>query len=240
MSRTFLTADWRKLIMAQYAVDPAILAPFVPAGTEIDLYQGECFVSIVGFLFDNVRVKGIRVPFHVRFEEINLRFYVLRREPYGPYKRGVVFIREFVPRTAISLVARKVYEEPYAVLPTSHSIKRVGNSLDVRYSWNFRRKWQTLAVEASPVPQPIAPGSEEAFLTERYWGYTRRSEGGTSEYEVQHPAWQSYPITRHRIYGDFGAAFGPAFVGLNRREPSSVLLADGSPVSVMSGTRLKH
>jgi len=239
MSRIFLTAEWRKLIMAQYTVDPAILEPFVPAGTEIDLYQGKCLVSVVGFLFDHVRVKRIRVPFHARFEEINLRFYVLRKEAYGPYKRGVVFIREFVPRTCISLVARKVYEEPYAVLPTSHSIKRVGNSLDVRYSWLFRKKWQTMSVEASQIPQPIAPGSEEAFLTEHYWGYTRRQEGGTSEYEVQHPAWQVYPITRHRIYVDYATVFGPAFSGLNRREPDSVLLAEGSPVSVMSGTRLK-
>jgi len=239
MSQTFLTAEWRKLIMAQYIVDPAILAPFVPAGTEIDLYQGQCFVSLVGFLFDQVRVKRIRVPFHARFEEINLRFYVLRREAYGPYKRGVVFLREFVPRSAIAMVARKVYEEPYEVLPTSHSIKRVGVSLDVRYSWFFRRKWQTLSVEASQVPQPIVQGSEEAFVTEHYWGYTRRRKGATSEYEVRHPAWQIYPITRHRIYVDFATVFGPAFAGLNSREPASVLLAEGSPVSVMSGARLK-
>jgi uncharacterized protein len=239
MSQIFLTAEWRKLIMAQYTVDPAILAPFVPPGTEIDLYQGQCFVSLVGFLFDRVRVKRMRVPFHARFEEINLRFYVLRKETYGPYKRGVVFIREFVPRSGIALVARKFYEEPYEVLPTSHSIKRVGISLDVRYSWLFRKKWQTLSVEASQVPQPIVQGSEEAFLTEHYWGYTRRPKGGTAEYEVRHPAWQIYPITRHRIYVDFAAIFGPAFAGIKSQEPASILLAEGSPVSVMSGTRLK-
>lgn len=225
--------------MAQYIVDPAILAPYVPPGTELDLYQGSCYVSLVGFLFDRVRLKRIPVPFHTHFEEINLRFYVVRKEPYGPYKRGVVFIREFVPRTCIAAIARKFYEEPYEVLPASHSIKHVGNSLDVRYSWLFRRKWQTISVEASQTPQAIAPGSEEAFITEHYWGYTKRSKGNTSEYEVRHPSWEIYPITRHRIYVDFGAVFGSAFASLNRQQPASVLLAEGSPVSVLSGKRLK-
>jgi uncharacterized protein YqjF (DUF2071 family) len=238
MPRTFLTAEWRKLIMAQYTVDPVILAPLLPAGTELDLFEGNCYVSLVGFLFDRVRVKGLPIPFHMRFEEINLRFYVLRRLKDGSIRRGVVFVREFVPRSAIAVVARKIYEESYEVLPTSHSIKRVGNSLDVRYSWLFRRKWQTLSVEAFPVAQPLAPESEEAFIFEHYWGYTRRTRGGTSEYEVRHPSWEIYPVVRHRIYVDFGAVFGADFAALNRQPPSSVLLAEGSAISVLSGTRL--
>jgi uncharacterized protein YqjF (DUF2071 family) len=78
MASTFLTAEWRKLIMAQYIVDPATLAPWLPSGVELDLYQGQCYVSLVGFLFDKVRIKGLPIPFHTRFEEINLRFYVRR------------------------------------------------------------------------------------------------------------------------------------------------------------------
>ena len=102
---TFLTAEWRKLIMAQYTVDPATLAPWLPAGVELDFYKDRCYVSLVGFLFDEVRVKGLRIPFHTKFEEVNLRFYVKRTDPDGTQKRGVVFIREFVPRAAITLIA---------------------------------------------------------------------------------------------------------------------------------------
>jgi uncharacterized protein YqjF (DUF2071 family) len=238
MPRTFLTAEWRKLIMTQYAIDPAILAPLLPAGTELDLFAGRCYVSLVGFLFDRVRVKGLPIPFHRRFEEINLRFYVLRRLKDGYIRRGVVFVREIVPRRAIAVIARRIYEEPYAVLPTSRSIERVGDSLNVCYSWLFRGQWQTLSVEASPIAQPLAPQSEEAFIFEHYWGYTRRTSGGTAEYEVRHPSWEVYPVVRHGIHVDFGAIFGPDFAALNRQPPGSVLLAEGSAISVLSVTRI--
>jgi uncharacterized protein YqjF (DUF2071 family) len=238
MPRTFLTAAWRKLIMAQYAVDPATLAPWLPPGVELDLFQGRCYVSLVGFLFDRVRVLGLPIPFHTRFEEVNLRFYVARTEHDGTRKRGVVFIREFVPRAAITLVANSFYEEPYATLPMSHSIVSTPDALNVSYSWRYKNIWQTLAVEADPTPQPILPGSEEEFITEHYWGYTKRSRGNTSQYGVQHPRWSVYPIRNFTIEVDFAALYGPAFASLNHQPPASVLLAEGSGVSVSTGMRL--
>jgi uncharacterized protein YqjF (DUF2071 family) len=242
---TFLTAAWRKLIMAQYEVAPATLAPWLPHGVELDRYQGRCCVSLVGFLFDSVRVKGLSIPFHTRFEEVNLRFYVCRREPDGTLRRGVVFIREFVPRAAITFIANALYEEPYATLPTRSSILLSQGSLSVEYAWKHSARgskvarWHSLAVEASPEQQPIAAGSEEEFLTEHYWGYTKRSDGSTSVYEVRHPRWNVYALSSHSINADLGALYGPAFAHLDSRKPSSVLLAEGSAVSVHSGTSLK-
>lgn len=235
---TFLTAEWRKLIMAQYEVVPATLAPWLPAGTELDLYQGRCYVSLVGFLFDRVRVLGLPIPFHTHFEEVNLRFYVTRTEPDGTRKRGVVFIREFVPRAAITLIANSLYEEPYATLPMRHSIASTAGVLTVSYSWFYKKAWHSLAVEADPTPQPIAPGSEEEFITEHYWGYTKRSRGATSEYGVEHPRWQVYPIRNFAVHADFAALYGPAFASLSGRPPASILLAEGSEVIVSTGTRL--
>jgi uncharacterized protein YqjF (DUF2071 family) len=236
MPKTFLTAEWRKLIMAQYDVAPETLAPWLPRGLELDLYQGRCYVSLVGFLFDRVRLKGLPIPFHTRFEEVNLRFYVAHTAPDGMRRRGVVFIREFVPRAAITFVANTFYEEPYATLPTLSSIVKSLQSLDVQYSWKHRDRWHSLGVEASPAAQPIAAGSEEEFITEHYWGYTRRGNGSTSAYEVQHPRWETYPVLRHTLDVDFGALYGDAFALLNGQEPASVLLAEGSPVSVLSGS----
>lgn len=238
MPSTFLTAEWRKLIMAQYPVDPATLAPWLPSGLQLDLFRGTCYVSLVGFLFDRVRVRGIAIPFHTRFEEINLRFYVVRTEPDGTRKRGVVFIREFVRRAAITILASSLYEEPYATLPTRHSILLTPDSLHVSYAWRHRDIWQNLTVEAEPTPQPIAAGSEEEFVTEHYWGYTKRSHGTTSEYGVQHPRWSVYPIRSFTIEADFASLYGKAFANLNHQPPASVLLAEGSEVSVSTGVRL--
>jgi uncharacterized protein YqjF (DUF2071 family) len=237
-SNTFLTAEWRKLIMAQYVVDPDTLAPHLPAGTELDLFRGKCFVSVVGFLFDRVRLKGIPIPFHTRFDEVNLRFYVRRTDSDGTSRRGVVFIREFVPRAAITLIANALYEEPYATLPMRHAIQHTADALSVSYDWRYRGTWYSVAVEASPNPHPIAPDSVEHFITEHYWGFTKRTRGFTSQYQVKHPGWLVYPIRKCLIDMDFAALYGPAFADLDTREPDNVLLAEGSPVSVDSGSRL--
>jgi uncharacterized protein YqjF (DUF2071 family) len=242
MTSTFLTAEWRKLIMAQYEIDPATLTPWLPPGVELDLYhdgnQPRCYVSLIGFLFDRVRVKGIAIPFHTRFEEVNLRFYVTRTAPDGKRRRGVVFIREFVPRAAISIVARTLYEEPYRTLPIQHRIESQTSSLNVEYRWRNKGIWNRLAAEASPHAQLIAPNSVEEFITEHYWGYTKRTRGTTSEYAVQHPRWIIYPIQSYTVEANLGALYGPAFASLNAAAPANILLAEGSEVSVSSGARL--
>jgi uncharacterized protein YqjF (DUF2071 family) len=242
MTRTFLTAEWRKLIMAQYEVEPSALAPFVPRGVELDLYDAgdkqHCYVSLVGFLFDRVRVKGVAIPFHTRFEEVNLRFYVARKEPDGTRKRGVVFISEIVPRGAISVIARSLYEEPYRTLPMRRRIAATAESLTVEYAWRSGENWSRLAVEASPHAEAIAAGSVEEFITEHYWGYTKRTRGNASEYAVQHPRWSVYPVRNFTIEADLGVLYGNAFAALNAMAPANILLAEGSAVSVSTGSRL--
>jgi len=235
---TFLTAEWRKLIMAQYAIDPTILAPYLPPGTELDLFHGQCFVSLVGFLFDRVRLKGIPIPFHTSFEEINLRFYVRRIDPDGTSRRGVVFISEFVPLAAISIIANRFYEEPYSTVPTRRKNFTSRDRLHAQYDWKHSRRWHSMQVEAEPMANPIAEGSVEEFITEHYWGFTKRTRGFTSQYEVTHPSWLVYPIRSHDITADFGTLYGPQFASLSRRQPDNILLAEGSAVSVGHGTRL--
>jgi uncharacterized protein len=243
MPSTFLTAEWRKLIMAQYVVKPKLLLPYLPQGVELDLFHpttGEprCYVSLVAFLFDKVRVKGVAIPLHTRFEEINLRCYVRRREPDGSIKRGVVFIREFVPRRAIAWVAKRFYEEPYVAIPTRSEISSDNKTLTAKYGWKLGGRWHTLSAAGYLPPQAIAPGSEEEFLTEHYWGYTRRSDGSTSAYQVEHPRWQTYRLQSYEIAVDFESLYGPEFAFLSDRLVSSVLLAEGSAVTVRSGLPL--
>ena len=100
MPDPFLTSEWRKLAMANYIVDPSVLEPYVPNKTRIDFFKSQCSVSLVAFMFIDTRVKGIKIPFHVNFEEVNLRFYVKQDD-----KHGVVFIKEIVGKPAVSFIA---------------------------------------------------------------------------------------------------------------------------------------
>lgn len=236
-TNTFLTAEWRKLIMANYAVAPELLQPYLPYGTELDLWNGTCYVSLVGFLFRKVRLKGLPVPFHTSFPEVNLRFYVRHKGTDG-WRRGVVFIREFVPLPAITLVANTIYGEPYQTLPMQHQLIEKEDCLEISYSWR-KRGWHSLSVVADKSAIPIAEGSEEEFITEHYWGYTKRTVQRTDAYEVVHPRWEVYPIQAYTIEADFGLLYDEPFGFLSQAKPQSILLAEGSEIAVRAGARLQ-
>ncbi|RNI30146.1 DUF2071 domain-containing protein [Rufibacter immobilis] len=237
MKKTFLTAEWRKLIIANYAIDPQLLVRHLPPHTELDLWNGTCYVSLIGFMFQNTRIKGIQVPFHVNFEEVNLRFYVKYLDN-GLYKRGVVFIKEIVPKPAITLIANVLYGEHYATRPMQHTLEQQENELKVEYRWQ-EKSWYHLRVLTSATSHPIAEGSEAEFITEHYWGYTKRNGYKTSAYQVEHPRWEVYPVKEYAISADFQALYGPEFVVLNTASPLSVFLAEGSPIVIKEGDYLK-
>lgn len=237
MTKTFLTAEWRKLVMANYVVAKEILQPFLPAGTDLDLYKGHCYVSLVGFLFQNTRLKSVPIPFHRTFEEVNLRFYVTHTTASGERRRGVVFIRELVPRFALTLVARSFYGENYTTVPMSHQWIDAGEQQSIEYSWSYQGRKNQMQVTTVAQAEAIEPESAEEFFTEHYWGYTKR-DAETSEYEVRHPRWTTYPIARHSIDVDFDTLYGSEFASLSTCQPTSVLLTEGSAVEVRSGKRL--
>jgi uncharacterized protein YqjF (DUF2071 family) len=237
MASTFLTAEWRKLIMANYVVAEDLLRPHLPVGTELDLHHGRCYVSLVGFLFQNTRLKSVPIPFHRTFEEVNLRFYVQHTKSTGERRRGVVFLSELIPRFALTLVANMVYGENYATAPMRHQWEEIEGQRSVRYQWRYKSRWNELQVKAALHQQPIETNSAEEFFTEHYWGYTKRS-AWTSEYEVLHPRWMIYPILQHSVDVDFGALYGSKFASLSEREPESVLLAEGSEIEVHAGERV--
>ena len=236
MSSTFLSAEWRKLAIANYAVDHKILLKHLPAKTEIDLWNNTCYVSLVGFMFLNTKIKGLKIPFHSNFEEVNLRFYV-RYNDNGNWKRGGVFIKEFVPKPALTFVANTVYKENYETLPMKHSWETAGSYLKVSYSWK-KEKWHTLETIASNSSISISEGSEEEFITEHFWGYTKISDTKTSEYAVEHPRWQVYPVHEFSVMVDFGFIYGPEFEFLKDEKPKSVFLAEGSEIVVKSGRKI--
>ncbi len=237
-SARFLTAEWRTLAMLNYEIDPAILGPFVPAGTELDFWNGRTFVSIVGFRFLRTRVLGVPIPFHCNFDEVNLRFYV-RHKAAGEWRRGVVFIKELVPRWAIAFVARHVYHENYVALPMRHTVPlpNAGGapSGPVSYEWWRQGAWNGLYVDIAGEPVLAPDDSEETFITEHYWGYCMQPDGSTLEYQVEHPRWRVWQAAHPRLVCDVAALYGDAFVERLAGPPSSAFVADGSPVMVRRG-----
>jgi len=235
VSGNFLTAEWRKLGMANYAIDQKILSNYLPNHTEIDLWHNVCYVSLVGFMFLNTKVKGLKIPFHTNFEEVNLRFYVRYNEK-GEWKRGVVFIKEIVPKPALTFVANTIYKENYETMPMHHAWEKEGETLAVEYRWK-KKRWHSLQVIAYDAIKDIEIGSEEEFITEHYWGYTKVGNT-TLEYQVEHPRWQVYPVKSWEIDVDFGYLYGEDFGFLKNQKPKSVFLAEGSDIKVNSGIKI--
>jgi uncharacterized protein YqjF (DUF2071 family) len=237
----FLTACWRHLLMLNYVVDPAVLEPFAPRGTEVDTWNGRTFASMVGFRFLDTRVAGIGIPWHRDFEEINLRFYVRRKVPDG-WRRGVVFLREIVPRPAIALVARFAYNERHVARPMSHRVDTTRGALfaggRVEYAWRERGHEHRLGATLAGSSAPATPGSEEEFITEHYWGYSAQRDGGCVEYQVEHPPWNVWPARDSSFACDVSAVYGPAFHDCLTAPPASAFVAEGSAIVVRRGVRL--
>lgn len=240
----FLTAEWRWLAMLNYEIDPAILRPLVPRGTELDEWQGSTFVSMVGFMFLDTKLLGLPIPFHRHFEEVNLRFYVRRKAPDG-WRRGVVFVKELVPKRAIAATARIVYHENYEALPMRHQIEfadeaetRLKPDGAVAYGWQKHGRWHSLRVRAAGEPQPLSAGSEAEFITEHYWGYAVQRAGDTIEYQVEHPSWRVWQVSEQSFDCDVATIYGQEFIACLSGPPSSAFLAEGSAIVVRRGVRL--
>lgn len=243
LPKIFLTAEWRYLAMLNFAIEPEVLQPFVPAGTELDFWQGRTYVSVVGFLFLDTKVLGIPIPFHRNFEEINLRFYVRHKGPEG-WRRGVAFIKEIVPRFAITAVARWVYNENYVTHAMRHRIDREGLSLQengkVRYEWKVQGRWNQIEVATAGRPEPMVPGSEAEFIAEHYWGYAAQKDGGCVEYRVEHPPWRVWKVADQTFDCDVETLYGQRFAPYLQKTPTSVFLAEGSEIIVRKGVRIEN
>jgi uncharacterized protein YqjF (DUF2071 family) len=239
LARSFLTAEWRFLAMLNWEVERSLLQSFVPAGTELDDWNGKLYASVVGFLFQNTRVLGIAAPFHGDFEEVNLRFYVRRKVESG-FRRGVVFIKELVPRRIVAFIARRVYHENYVAVPMAHEIGLASDEspAEVVYSWIHSGTKGRMRLAAGRGLRPLAPGSVEEFLAEHYFGYVRQPDGATLEYAVEHPPWHVWPAEEASLEADVRPLYGESFARSLGRPPDVAFLAAGSAIRVRRGTRI--
>jgi uncharacterized protein YqjF (DUF2071 family) len=235
--RVFLSAEWRNLVMLNYRVDPVILKKFLPRGAEVDSFQGNTYVSVVGFQFLRTKIFGLApIPFHVNFDEVNLRFYVRHREG-DEVRRGVVFVKEIVPRRAIAYVARISYGEKYFRCAMRHVISaKPGPAAE--YRWKFRGEWCAVGAAATSAPFVPADGSLEQFITEHYWGYSALRGGGSVEYRVSHQPWRVWTASTSRFEGNGDELYGMGFGSYLNQPAESAFIAEGSTVRVHASRKL--
>ncbi len=233
----FLTAQWRKLIMANYIVPKPVLEKYLPPHTELDSYNGNFYVSLIGFMFMDARIKGFKIPFHANFEEVNLRFYVKYKDG-DIWKRGAVFISEVVSKPMIALVANTFFHEHYEVLKTKHSWEEGNDHQKISYQWK-KKEWYNLSVTTASQSKPLISGSEEEFIAEHYFGYTKAGKNKSLEYDVEHQQWETYDVQEFTINADFQDLYGSEFSFLNEAEPNSVFLVEGSEILIRDGKMIK-
>ena len=234
MARVFLSAQWRDLIIASYAVDPGLLESRLPAGLELDLFDGQAVCSLVGFMFLDTRVLGVRWPGYRDFPEINLRFYV--RERSGD-RRGVVFVRELVRSRVVATIARHLYNEPYVRAKIDSDIAEHNATRSVRYGFNLKQALGMMRVDSKTHSAIPHEDSSEHWFKEHQWGYGSTRGGKTLRYEVQHPHWACHEVRSHEIDVDWGGIYGPEWTYMRDEQPLSVVHAVGSEIQVFSAER---
>lgn len=223
----FLTAQWRNVILLTYAVPPGVLTPLLPPGCELDLISGRAFVSLVAFDFLRTRVLKIAWPGHVNFPEVNLRFYVRHGQD-----RGVAFVREFVPRRMVAALARLIYNEPYRGAPMRSRVEKVGDGIVVTHRLRLHGREYTIRISADAAAHlPSSHGSDH-FFKEHMWGFGTSRSGQLLRYRVEHPPWEVHPVRSVNLDWDWHAIYGPRWSFLEEQQPYSVMLAEGSSVSV--------
>lgn len=227
----FLTADWLNLTLANYPVPDDILLPHLAPGLTLDRYAGSAFVSLVAFDFLRTKVLGIPFPGFRNFPEINLRFYVKQGE-----KRGVQFIREYVPSAFVAWVARTLYNEPYHALPMRNDSS--SGTASSTYVYHIGG-WQISTEVAGPAFLP-PEDSAAHFFKEHSWGYGMSRKRKLVQYEVGHPVWECRQVTQFNHTVDFGEMYGPKWTFLNGRSPQSVFFALGSGIQVSKKNRSLH
>jgi uncharacterized protein YqjF (DUF2071 family) len=239
--RPFLTAQWRNLAVLNFDVEPDVLEPIVPVGTELDFWQERTFLSVVGFQFIETRIWGLAIPFHRKFDEVNLRFYVRRKTREG-WRRAVVFIRELAPRRAVAWTARLLFGENYLTVPMRHEIEALnGDSRAVgrvAYCWTTGGHPQRLAMTFAGEGRLAARGTLDEFIIEHYFGYSGRPGRATIEYRVDHPRWRLWPAREVVFEADIEQLYGARFMAPLSAPPASAFLADGSPVAMYGPVRV--
>jgi uncharacterized protein YqjF (DUF2071 family) len=225
--RPFLTAIWSNLTLVTYAVPPSLLQSTLPSGLTLEVRDGNAFVSLVAFDFLETRVMRVAWPGFVNFPELNLRTYVRQDD-----RRGVLFIREYVPSGVVASMARTLYNEPYQAADMTSQINETAESVTADRLITLGGNRYRCRVRGVKPPATPPADSLEHFFKEHEWGFGRDRRGQTLRYHVEHPVWATYPVDSYDIDIGWEKLYGAQWKFLQDVEPYSVIFAIGSSVKV--------
>ena len=204
-----MTQTWHDLLFAHWRIDVELLRARVPRTLDLDLHGGEAWLGIVPFHMTNVVPRAVpSIPWVSAFPELNVRTYVRVRD-----KPGVYFFSLDAGNPLAVGAARALFHLPYYT--AGMTVDVTGNR--VKYRSRRRRHGAAVFVaEYQPTgpASPPAPGSLEAFLTERYCLYAVDSGDGVHRLEIHHPPWPLQPaeasITANGMADAAGLRLPPA------------------------------
>ena len=227
MRNDFLVANWENLVVATFETERKLLQPFVPPGTELNDWNGRCCMSLVAFMFSNTSLMGIPCPFYRSFEELNLRFYVRRKEG-STWKKGVVFIKEIVPAKLIGWAGKLFYRENFISLSMRHAIYTGTNSQHVEYYWMLKKQTNYLKIQSSLLPAIPGANTLDTFISAHYTAFTRKGANRTLSFTIQHTPWKVYPALAFDMRIDARVLYGDGFAEAFQQKPLAAFLMDGS------------
>jgi uncharacterized protein YqjF (DUF2071 family) len=185
-----MTQTWYHLLFAHWPISAAAMRALVPAGLELDTYDGQAWLGVVPFGMTRVYPRRtFPVPWLSRFLELNVRTYVT----YGG-KPGVLFFSLDAANSAAVAIARRFFRLPYF-----HAHMRLAQRGGWIHYTSYRIHAGAPPAEFDGRYRPAGPvyasqpGTLEAWLTERYCLYTVGPKGEVYRGEIHHARWPLQP-----------------------------------------------
>jgi uncharacterized protein YqjF (DUF2071 family) len=231
-----ISGSWQKIVLVNYIVSPGVLLDLLPSGTQVSFFEGKCFITLAGFVFSDITVLGVRLPFHRHVPEVNLRFYV-ESSFEKDRKRGVVFIKELASKRLLATMANRFYMQNYSVKNIGYTYEEQRSTASIKYTWGRLRR-NTMKAKLGRVPAaPVKPHSEADFILHNFFGYSNKPDKPTVRYEVSHPLWTLSNVLDWKVKVNFEKSFGKRFAFLSDQEPHSVFVTEGSTIAIHRPTK---
>lgn len=200
-----MTQIWHHLLFAHWPLAPEVLRPLLPPGLPLDLFDGQCWVSITPLYMTHVCPRGLPpLPYLSQTAEINVRTYVqIEGIP------GVYFFSLDASNPLAVLFARLIFRLPY--FTARIRLQRRGGDFHFQ---SQRLHSQTASGAFTATYRPLSPafvaqpGTLDAWLIERYCLYTVGERNKIFRATIHHKPWLLQRAEAEITYRSLASADG--------------------------------